>query len=155
MEGRWPVARTRCGKAGSGLRAGTRLSQALQHVRANARQDRDKSRMRESRMSGSVRGDGASRTPTSTPPTRLSSFLPSRRSFPSGPFPLRAQRRMPSKRKVDAGRRAQRQFETELDNRARSSNDYDLRIVLIPQVCQLRGVPLTRGRDRHSRSKGR
>ena len=66
MEGRWPVARTRCGKAGSGLRAGTRLSQALQHVRANARQDRDKSRMRESRTSGSVRGDGASRTPTST-----------------------------------------------------------------------------------------
>ena len=66
MEGRGPVARTRCGKAGSGLRAGTRLSQALQHVRANARQDRDKSRMRESRMSGSVRGDGASRTPTST-----------------------------------------------------------------------------------------
>ena len=56
MEGRWPVARTRCGKAGSGLRAGTRLSQALQHVRANARQDRDKSRMRESRKSGSVRG---------------------------------------------------------------------------------------------------
>ena len=56
MEGRGPVARTRCGKAGSGLRAGTRLSQALQHVRANARHDRDKSRMRESRKSGSVRG---------------------------------------------------------------------------------------------------
>ena len=33
----------------------------LTHVR-----DRDKSRMRESRKSGSVRGDGASRTPTST-----------------------------------------------------------------------------------------
>jgi hypothetical protein len=45
VEGRGPVARTRCGKAGSGLRAGTRLSQALQHVRANARQDREKSRM--------------------------------------------------------------------------------------------------------------
>jgi hypothetical protein len=39
---------------------------APQHVRANARHDRDKSRMRESRTSGSVRGDGASRTPTST-----------------------------------------------------------------------------------------
>ena len=72
MEGRGPVARTRCGKAGSGLRAGTRLSQALQHVRANARQDREKSRMRESRMSGSVRGDGASRTPTSTRKRHLS-----------------------------------------------------------------------------------
>ena len=57
MEGRGPVARTRCGKAGSGLRAGTRLSQALQHVRAKARHDRDKSRMRKSRTSGSVRGE--------------------------------------------------------------------------------------------------
>ena len=56
MEGRGPVARTRCGKAGSGLRAGTRLSQAPQRVRAIARQHRDKSRMRESRTSGSVRG---------------------------------------------------------------------------------------------------
>ena len=74
MEGRWPVARTRCGKAGSGLRAGTRLSQALQHVRANARHDRDKSRMGESRKSGSVRGDGASRTPTSTQKTHLSRY---------------------------------------------------------------------------------
>ena len=57
MEGRGPVARTRCSKAGSGLRAGTRLSQALQHVRAKARHDRDKSRMRKSRTSGSVRGE--------------------------------------------------------------------------------------------------
>jgi hypothetical protein len=45
-EGRGPVARTSCGKAGSGLRAGTSLSQAPQHVRALARHDRDKSRMR-------------------------------------------------------------------------------------------------------------
>jgi hypothetical protein len=45
-EGRDPVARTSCGKAGSGLRAGTSLSQAPQHVRALARHDRDKSRMR-------------------------------------------------------------------------------------------------------------
>ncbi len=66
MEGRGPVARTRYGKAGSGLRAGTRLTQALQHVRAKTRHDRDQSRMRKSRASGSVRGVRRKAHPYST-----------------------------------------------------------------------------------------
>ena len=46
MEGRGPVVRTGCGKAGTGHSAGSGLSQAPQHVRASARHGRDKSRMR-------------------------------------------------------------------------------------------------------------
>ena len=67
VEGRDPVARTSCDKADSGLRAGLRLSQAPQSRTCfrtlPSRQEPDAVkahvRIRE--------GDGASRTPTSTP----------------------------------------------------------------------------------------